>query len=91
MSAEFKDFVGKACKGRTAFEFLPKSSKNLDLERIRKKLAGKGISIEASTPLVLIFNFDNSTISLFKSGKVLIKEKNEQKAKRLVRKLLEFL
>ncbi|MCX6801483.1 MAG: hypothetical protein NT067_00050 [Candidatus Diapherotrites archaeon] len=91
MGGKLKDFTGKTCKGHTAFEFQPKAKQNMDFVKIKALLAEKGISPEASTPLVVIFKFDGCTVSLFKSGKILVKEKTEEKAKKVAEKIMGLL
>ena len=91
MGGKLKDFTGKTCKGHTAFEFQPKAKKDINLGKFKDCLCQKGIAPEACTPLVVIFKCDDCTVSLFKSGKILVKEKTEEKAKQVAEKIMELV
>lgn len=83
---ELKNFVGKPCSNKTSFEFLPKKQIFLDLEKISKKLN----NLEINSKILLILKEDNTTISIFRNGKILIRGiKEEEKAKKIVENLLK--
>ena len=88
---KLSDFVGKPCKSRMAFEFIPKKRTKLDLESIAKKLKEKEVFIEIETPFLLVLKM-GTPITLFQSGKILIKETNvESDARKIAEKLARIL
>jgi ArsR family metal-binding transcriptional regulator len=83
---ELKDFIGKPCSNKTSFEFLPKQKTTLNLEELSKKLE----NIEVNSKILLIIKDGDSTISIFKNGKILVRGiKEETKAKNIAKKILE--
>ncbi|HLC36658.1 MAG TPA: hypothetical protein VJK05_03575 [archaeon] len=87
---ELSDFVGQPCKSRVAYEFIPKKKMNLNLEELSKKLENQDVYIEISTPFLLILKLNGQNISLFSSGKMIIKElKEPKKAREIAEKLVE--
>lgn len=88
---ELSDFVGKPCKSRVAFEFIPKKKTKLDLDAIAKKLKAKGVFIEVETQFLLILKIE-VPITLFQTGKILIKETNQEKdARKIAEKLVKAI
>ena len=87
MAPKLKDFVAKTCKGHTAFEFQPKARQDINLAKFKELLACKGIEPEACTSLVIIFKCEGCMVSLFKGGKILVKEKSEETAKKAAEKV----
>ena len=88
---ELSDFVGKPCKSRVAFEFIPKKRVKLDLEKAAKDLREDGVFIEIETPFLLVLKI-GVPVTLFQSGKILIKETNvEQEARKTALKLVKLL
>ncbi|MFA5050460.1 MAG: hypothetical protein WC501_05625 [Candidatus Micrarchaeia archaeon] len=64
--------------------------KKLDLELIEKKL--KDIwEIAAKTPVVILIKTDRGAISVYKSGKILFKNFEKEKAKEYGRKLMKLI
>ncbi|MFH1545556.1 MAG: hypothetical protein ABIE23_05755 [archaeon] len=89
---KLKDFTGKACNSRTAFEFIPKKKNKLDLSEIAEKLKEKEVFIEIETPFLLILRMGGKTLSFFKSGKILVKETPiEEDAKKIAEELMSKL
>ena len=87
---ELKDFTGKPCRNKSAFEFLPKQRQDIELEQIATVLREKGIQIEADTPFVLMLRVEGHSISMFKTGKILIKNlKEEKKARAIAEQLVQ--
>ncbi|MDO8647732.1 MAG: hypothetical protein Q7R70_04960 [Candidatus Diapherotrites archaeon] len=88
---ELSDFVGKPCKSRVAFEFIPKKRIKLDLEEIAKRLKEKEVFVEIETPFLLILRMQ-VPITLFQTGKILIKETNMEKdARKIAEKLVKIM
>jgi len=85
---ELSDFSVKSCMSKTACEFVPKKKKSLNLEETAKKLRAKEVIVDIETPYVLILKFKGKNISLFKSGKIIVKETPEEKEGRKIAKEL---
>lgn len=89
---EFKDYVGKPCKSRLAFEFIPKKHVSLDLKEIAQKLVNFGIILDVKTSFLLIFRFKRKGISLFNKGKIIVKDTNiEEDARRTAEELVKII
>ena len=88
---KLSDFSGKPCKSRVAFEFIPKKKARLNLMEVARKLKEKGIFIDAETPFLLVLKI-GSSVSLFQSGKIIVKETNVEKdARKIAEKLVKLL
>lgn len=88
---ELKEFVGKPCRSGTAFEFLPKKIQKLDLQKIAKKLKEHNVLVEAETPYLIILVLGGKSVSLFQSGKIMVKSTKEQDiATEIAEKLLSI-
>ena len=88
---KLSDFVGKPCKSRAAFEFVPKKRTHLNLEEVAKKLKEAGVFIEAETPFLLVVKA-GSSVSIFQSGKIIVKETTlESEARKIAEKLVKML
>jgi ArsR family metal-binding transcriptional regulator len=88
---ELKDFTGKPCTSKVSFEFFPKKKTIIDLAKASEEL--KTIStIDVNSKILLIIQIKDSTISIFKNGKILIRgEKDETKARKLAQTICETL
>ncbi len=73
---ELKDFVMQPCKSRLAFEFVPKKKQFLELHKVTEGLKQSGVLVEAVTPFLIMGRCKGSGISIFKSGKIIIKDTN---------------
>ncbi|MDD4250981.1 MAG: hypothetical protein PHX27_02205 [Candidatus ainarchaeum sp.] len=83
---ELKNFTLKPCSNKTSFEFLPKNKTTLDLKKISKKLN----NLEINSKILLILKKDDATISIFKTGKILVRGiKDESKAREIVLNLIK--
>jgi hypothetical protein len=91
MSLKLKDFVIDSCKSDKAIAFMPQKKVELPLSELAEKLSESGVSIQAETPFVLIFRFQNASVSLFKSGKLLVKDVDENEAKGIVETILQII
>ncbi len=88
---EIAEYTGKPCRTKMAYEFLPKKQLNLNLEKACEELKTVA-TIEVKTKVLLMLKFDYATISLFPSGKLLVRgERDEEKAKEIARKILASL
>jgi TATA-box binding protein (TBP) (component of TFIID and TFIIIB) len=90
-AVELSDYVGKPCKSRVAFEFRPKKEIKIDLEKAAKSLREE-FSVELESKLLIIVAIDAHRISIFPSGKILVRgEREEAKARKLAEKILKNL
>ncbi len=88
---QLSDFVGKPCRSRTAYEFLPKKLTKLILEEVKEKLEQKAV-IEVNSKLLIIMKINNHTVSLFPSGRILVRgEREETKAKKTAEEIIKLL
>lgn len=90
MSLELKDFVVEPCKSRLAFEFLPKKKQSLNLKKIAIAFKKNGVLIEVETDFLIMARLKDSGISLFKSGKIIVKDTNiEDEARKIAQSLIK--
>ena len=90
--ASLQGFVVKPCKSRISFELIPKTKQKYNLDSIAQKLTKQNVSVEVSTPFVVIFSFEGKKISFYKSGKMIVDEvKEESVAVELAKKVIEIL
>ena len=75
---ELSSFVGQPCKSRIAFEFVPKKDHNLALEEVASVLRKNEVFVEIETPYLLMLKIGGKDVSLFKSGKIIVKSTNQQ-------------
>jgi ribonuclease HIII len=72
-----------------AYEFLPKKNLTINLEKASEELATIA-TIEVKTKILLMLKIDFATISLFPSGKLIVRgERDEAKAREIAKKILE--
>lgn len=76
------------CKSRLAFEFLPKKKQSLDLKQIGVSLKKNGVLIDVETTFLIMARVGGSGVSLFKSGKIIVKDTNIEKEARKIAELL---
>ncbi|MCX6801282.1 MAG: hypothetical protein NTZ73_03780 [Candidatus Diapherotrites archaeon] len=89
-AVELGDFVGKPCKSRVAFEFRPKREVKIDLAAAGEALR-KEFSIELESKLLLIVGIESHRVSIFPSGKILVRgEREEAKARKLAEKIVKY-
>ena len=89
---ELKDFIAKPCSSRTGYDFLPKQSFSLPLNQVACFFRSQGIFVEADTPVVLLLSINSVSTSLFKTGKILVKDlKEESEAKIIAEKVVQAL
>ncbi|MFA6268275.1 MAG: hypothetical protein WCW13_00245 [archaeon] len=88
---ELAEYTGKPCRSKMAYEFLPNKKVNINLEKAATELA-KVSTIEVTTKILLMAKIDCVTISLFSSGKILVRgEREEEKAKKVAETILKAL
>jgi ArsR family metal-binding transcriptional regulator len=88
---DLAEFTQKPCRRKLAYEFLPKKKVLINLEKASEELTST-TEIEVKTKVLLITKAENCTISIFPSGKILVRgEKEEEKAKKIAEKLVKTL
>lgn len=86
---DLEDYLIKPCSSRTGYDFLPKKQQTIDLKKASQKLSAKGFKIDFETPIFFSLKVDGKNVSVFKSGKISVKdEKNGQQARSAVLKVL---
>jgi ArsR family metal-binding transcriptional regulator len=82
--AKFKEitidqFILDPCKATPGFEFFPKFTKKIDLEKLLNKFKLKKIFIEKeSIPFFITIKHKDSEVTIFSSLKIIIKNINEE-------------
>ena len=88
---ELKDFTGKPCRAKVAYEFLPNKKIKLNLEKL-ENLIEKKFVIEVKSRILLIIKVEDKTVSLFESGKLLVSgEREELAAKEIAKKIVALI
>ena len=86
-----KDYIGKPCRAKVAYEFLPKTKTKINLDNI-SGLIEKKFSIEVKSKILLIIKVEDKTVSLFESRKLLVRgEKEEEKARKIAKEVLGII
>ena len=89
---KFEEYVGRVCTSRTAYEFIPKSKRKINLKKIEDTLRKNKIFIEIASDIIILIKYKGKPISIFKSGKILIKETNDEKtAKQIIKALVKLI
>ncbi len=89
---ELSNFIGQPCKSKLAYEFIPKKKYLIDLSAIGEKLEEKKIFIEINTPFLIVTQIDGTSISFFKSGKIMVKNtKKSNEARKIAEKFIEAI
>ena len=88
MKLELSNFAGQPCSSRLAYEFVPKESRGLNLESVAKSLKEKGVYIEIETPAIIMLKMNGRSVSLFKSGKIIVKSTNDRETARKTAEML---
>ena len=89
---ELSDFVGQPCKSRLAYEFIPKRNTTFKLERVAAALRENGVIVETETPFLLMLRLAGKNCTLFRTGKIIVKEtKGMDKAREVAEMLVKEL
>ncbi|GEM_PF-3334947 len=91
MNLSFKDFSPRACKGSAATEFVPVKPVRLDLASAAEALrCSNSLSLHSETPRLLLLKHAHCSLSLFSTGRVLVKgARTEKEAKSALKALLK--
>ncbi|MEI7961227.1 MAG: hypothetical protein WCI04_02725 [archaeon] len=88
---ELGDFTQKPCRSKMAYEFLPKKNVKVDLEKAAEEITKVG-TIEIRSKVLLMVKIDEKIVSLFPSGKILVRgERDENTAKNIAKKAVQTL
>ena len=95
MPIDFKDYIGQPCRARAAFEFIPKKNVELDMPATALALKRNNFTLEADTPVILIVKVDEFPVSIFKNGKILVRETKDcrtaELAVEIIRQLIQVI
>ena len=95
MPIDFKDYIGQPCRARAAFEFIPKKNVKLDMPATAIAMKRANFILEADTPVILIVKVDEFPVSIFKNGKILVRETKDcvtaELAVEKIRQLIEVI
>ena len=95
MPIDFKDYIGQPCRARAAFEFIPKKHTELDMPATANTLKKNNFILEADTPVILIVKVDEFPVSIFKNGKILVRETKDCRTAELavekIRQLIQVI
>ena len=72
-------FKGQLCDSQLSYEFVPKKEYSLPLRSLGDELEKNGHFVDIKTPFVLVLNIDGAKVSLYSTGKILVKHVNEEK------------
>ena len=88
---ELKEFTGKPCRAKVAYEFLPNKKMKLKLNEIEENIE-KEFVIEVKSKILLIIKVSDKTVSLFESGKLLVRgEREEGKAREIAKQIVKLI
>ncbi len=90
--SKLEGFIVKPCRADISCEFIPKRDMNLSLKVVAERLRKQNVLIDLETPFLLMFPVNGKKVTLFKSGKMLIKELREkEKARKIAEATLELI
>lgn len=86
-------FILDSCKATPGFEFYPKKSKKVDLEKLIMVLRTKKYFIEKdNSPFLVVLKTKKGTITIFSSLKIIIRDTTQEKvAKTILTDLLKVI
>ena len=86
-------FILDSCKATPGFEFYPKKSTKIDLEKLLMTLRTKNYFIEKdNTPFLIVLKTKKGTITIFSSLKIIIRDTTQEKvAKAMLTDLLKVI
>jgi len=80
-------FVMRPCRGSPACSVLLKKKTRIDFDKVRKKFK----EILADTPVVLIVMFKGTEVSIYPSGKLLIRKNDREKVKKMAQEIYNVI
>ena len=79
-------FVMKLCKGAVAFNVTPKKTHKINLTMLKDSF-----SVSIQTPLLAVANINGTEVSIYKTGKLLIRTTDKTKAERIAHKVYDVI
>ena len=86
-------FILDSCKATPGFEFYPKKSTKIDLEKLLMTLRAKNYFVEKdNSPFLVVLKTKKGTITIFSSLKIIIRDTTQEKiAKTMLTDLLKVI
>ena len=86
-------FILDSCKATPGFEFFPKKTTKIDLEKLLMKFRTKKYYIEKdNSPFLIILKTKKGTITIFSSLKIIIRDTTQEKvAKEILTEILKVI
>lgn len=84
-------YIVKPCKSTAAFEAIPQKQQRLDLNQLETELFKLGYRIHTNAGVILVVVKNGSEISIYPTGKLLLKVESESTAKKIVNDLEDIL
>ena len=69
------------CKNRAGYEAIPKKKLKLRLHDVERDLKEAGFEPLANASIILVVKWEDVELSVFESGKLLFKTRDEEKAR----------
>ena len=80
-SAPPESTVLELCKNRAGYEAVPRAKLKLKLHDIERDLVSAGFELLANAHILLVVKWEDVELSVFESGKLLFKTRDEGKAR----------
>lgn len=92
-SLSVDSFILDSCKATPGFEFFPKKTTKIDLEKLLMKLRTKNYYIEKdNSPFLIVLKTKKGTVTIFSSLKIIIRDTTQEKvAKDILTDLLKTI
>ena len=87
-----KYYRARLCDSNLSYEFYTEPYLSLDLNKLGKELEERGLQLRIRTPFILTFLMEGVDVSLFPSGKILVKNVSvEKKAQNVFKQVIKKL
>lgn len=87
-----KFFQGRLCDSNLSYEFFPREPVQLPLKALGKEMKENGQLFDIQTEFVLVFPIKGVKVSMYPSGKILVKNVSEgEKAQDVMRAVILLL
>ena len=84
-------FKGQLCDSQLSYEFAPKKEYALPLRALGDELEQNGHFLDIKTPFVLVLQISGAKVSLYSTGKILVKHVNvEKRAETIFHTLIQW-
>lgn len=77
-------FEGRLCESNVSYEFFPRAETKLPLDKLGREMEEKGLMCDIKTAFVITCKMSGVNVSIYPSGKILIKNINVEKDARKV-------